>query len=130
QLSQIHERGVAGRNTLIPTQVTIARGLYGVDDTPSDNRDHPLAPIPALIDNNLNGGAGINLGPDGVSFQNIAADLGRIDRVDEIRILVRDAGGNPLRNGGGPVTWDAYTSQDGQLWTPLAGARTTFSAPL
>ena len=130
QLSQIHERSVGGKSTLIPTQQSIARALYGVDDTPNDDRDHPLSPIPALIDNNLGAGAGINLGPDGISFQNIAVDLGRIDRVDEIRVVVRDAAGNPPRNGGGPVTWDAYTSQDGDVWTPLPGAQTTFIAAL
>lgn len=127
QLSQIHERSVGG--SAIPTQVIVARALYGVDDTPADGRDHPLAPAPLLTDDNLNAGAGISLGPEAVSFQNLALDLGRIDRVDEIRVLVRDSGGNPLRNGGGPVTWDAYTSQDGLTWTPLV-AQTTFSAPL
>jgi hypothetical protein len=130
QLSQIHERSAGGNATSIPTQVPVARALYAVDDTPADDRDHPLAVYPSLIDGNFGASSGINLGPDGISFQNLAVDLGRIDRVDEIRVVVRDASGNPLRNGGGPVTWDAYSSQDGEIWTPLSGAQTTFSAPL
>ena len=64
-----------------------------------------------------------------MSFQNIVLDIGHIDRVDEIRVIVRDPAGNPLRNGGGPVVWDVYTSSDGQLWTPLI-SDTTFSNPL
>jgi hypothetical protein len=130
QLSQIRERSLGGKTTFIPTQQSIARALYGIDDTPSDDRDHPLGSAPALTDGNLATGSGINLGPDGLSFHNIAVDLGRIDRVDEIRVVVRDAAGNPPRNGGGPVTWDAYTSQDGDVWTPIAGAQTAFSAAL
>lgn len=128
QLSRIDERAGA-QTSSIPTPVAISRALYGIDDTPTDDRDHPLAVYPTLLDNHLNVSSGIDLGPEGVSFHNIAIDLGRIDRVDEMRILVRDAAGNILRNGGGPVTWDAYTSQDGNVWTPLV-ARTTFNAPL
>jgi hypothetical protein len=128
QLAHIDESAAAGTSS-IPSPVAIGRALYGVDDTPADDRDHPLAVYPSLIDGSTNAPTGINLGPDAVSFQNLAIDLARIDRVDEIRVLVRDGGGNPMRNGGGPVTWDAYTSQDGLLWTPLA-SQTSFNAAL
>jgi hypothetical protein len=130
QLSRIDERATGGATASVPTLVPLARALYTVDDTPTDDGDHPLVPYPLLTDGNVNASAGISVGPDGVSFHNLALDLGRLDRVDEIRVIVRDPGGAPLRNGGGAVTWDAYTSQDGQLWTPLSDARTTFNAPL
>lgn len=127
QLARVNERAAAG-TTSIPTQVAIGRALFGIDDTPTDDSDHPLDLAPALIDSNVGVSTGINLGPDGSSFYNIAVDLGRIDRVDEIDIIVRDAAGNPLHTGGGPITWDAYTSQDGQLWTPLV-SQAAFNAP-
>ena len=130
QLSRIDERATGGTASSVPTPVALSRALYAVDETPTDDHDHPLVPSPLLTDGNVNASAGISVGPDGVSFHNIALDLGRLDRVDEIRVVVRDSGGAPLRNGGGAVTWDAYTSQDGQLWTPLSDAKTTFSAPL
>lgn len=129
QRMNIDERSVGGKQSSVPTPVTIARALYGVDDTPTDDRDHPLAPYPLLIDGNIDGSAGISLSPDAISFQNIGIDLGRVDRVDEIRVIVRDAAGNPMRNGGGPVQWDLYTSEDGLLWT-LQASQTTFNAPL
>ena len=71
--------------TSIPTPVALARALYGVDDTPADDRDHPLSAYRALTDGNLNASAGMSLGPDAVSFQNLALDIGRVDRLDEVR---------------------------------------------
>ena len=130
QLARIDERATSGTATLVPTPVALSRALYAVDETPTDDHDHPLVPYPLLTDGNVNASAGISVGPDGLSFNNIAIDLGRLDRVDEIRVIVRDGAGAPLRNGGGAVTWDAYTSLDGLLWTPLSGAQTTFNAPL
>ncbi|HVR39082.1 MAG TPA: discoidin domain-containing protein [Thermoanaerobaculia bacterium] len=129
QLSSVEERSLDGGSS-VRTPVTIGRTLWAVDDTPSDSRDHPPSPIPALNDGNLDASSGISIGPDGASFQNIVLDLGRNDRVDEIRILVRDPAGNPLRNGGGPVAWDVYTSEDGQLWVPVAPVQTTFNSAL
>lgn len=129
QRSKIDERAIGIGQSAVATPVTISRALYGVDDTPSDDRDHPLMPYPLLIDGNFDTPAGIFLSPDAVSFQNIGLDFGRVDRVDEIRILVRDAAGNPLRNGGGPVQWDLYSSEDGILWTPQS-SQTTFNATL
>lgn len=129
QRMKIDERAVGGRQSSVPTPVTITRALFGIDDTPSDDRDHPLSPYPALIDNHIDAGAGPSLSPDSVSFQNFALDLGRSERLDEIRVIVRNSQGNPLRNGGGPVQWDLYTSEDGILWT-LQSATTSFNAPL
>jgi hypothetical protein len=129
QLMKINERAIGGNASSVPTPVPIARALYGVDDTPSDDRDHPLAPYPLLTDGNIDATAGISLSPDAVSFQNIELDFGSLNRVDEIRVIARDAAGNPLRNGGGPVQWDLYSSVDGVLWT-LQSSQTTFNAPL
>jgi len=129
QRMKIDERSIGGRQSSVPTPLAVSRALYGIDDTPTDDRDHPLAPYPLLTDGNIDASAGISLSPDSVSFQNLGIDLGRIDRVDEIRVIARDAAGNPLRNGGGPVQWDLYTSEDGQLWT-LRTSQTSFNAPL
>ena len=81
-----------------------------------------------MKDGDVNTSVGLSLGPDGASFLNLAGDIGRNERVDEIRIVVRDAAGNPLRTGGGPVTWDAYVSDDGQLWRPMADVTSSFDA--
>ena len=127
QLQHLTQSATAASS--VPTPVIISRATWGVDDTPTDDRDHPLTAAPLLTDGNVDTSAGISLGPESVSFQNIALDIGRIDRVDEIRVVVRDVAGNPMRNGGGPVTWDAYTSQDGTIWTPLPST-TTFNQAL
>lgn len=124
--SRIDERATGGHEASIPVQVTPPKALFGVDDTPTEHRDHPLSPYPLLRDSDINTSANIDLGPDGVSFYNIALDLGRVERLDEIRITVRDAAGNPLRGGGGPVTFDAYVSDDGNVWRLIADAQTTF----
>ncbi len=129
QLMKINERAIGDKASSVPTPVPIVRASYGIDDTPSDDRDHPLAPYPLLTDGNIDASAGISLSPDAVSFQNIELDFGSLNRVDEIRVIVRDATGNPLRNGGGPVQWDLYSSVDGVLWT-LQSSSTTFNAPL
>lgn len=129
-INDADETAMGDASQAIPIPVPISRGLFGVDDTPSDDRDHPLSPYPGLVDGNLETSTVISLGPDSVSFQNLAIDIGRLERLDEIRIIVRDRSGNPLRNGGGPVTWDAWVSEDGLTWTPLAGANTTFNRTL
>jgi len=124
--SDIDERSTLGTDTIVPVPVQINRAVFGADDTPGDDRDHPLSTLATLRDGDINTSTGISLGPDGASFQNFGFDIGRTDRVDEVRIIVRDAAGNPLRTGGGPVTWDAYVSDDGQLWRPLGGVQNTF----
>lgn len=126
-LTSIDETPITNEASSVPIPVAISRALYGVDDTPLDDRDHPLSSYPMLIDGGLSTSAGIELSPTAPSFQNIALDLGRIERLDEIRIVVRDRNGNPLRNGGGPVTWDAYVSEDGQQWTLLSTAQSNFN---
>lgn len=125
-VAQIDERATGGQRARIPVQVTLHRALFSVDDTPNDNRDHPLAPYPALRDGDVNTSANLSLGPDAVSFYNLGADLGRVERLDELRITVRDSAGNPLRTGGGPVSFDAYVSDDGVLWQPVLDAEATF----
>ncbi len=120
------ERATGAEATLVPIPVPISRAVYGVDETPADTRDPALSPHPALDDGDINTSAAIALGPDGVSFQNIGFEIGRTERVDEVRIIVRDPVGNPLRTGGGPVTWDAYISEDGLLWRPLPGVTSSF----
>lgn len=127
QRTQIVERSLDGQGTSVPVPLVLSRAYWGVDDTPNDSRDHPLASYPTLTDGNVDTSAGIALGPDAVSFQNLAFDLGRDDLADEIRVVVRDAAGNPIRNGGGPVTWDLYSSEDGQLWTART-SQTTWNA--
>ncbi len=116
--SRFQERATAGGPVLIPAPVTIARADSGIDDTPLDDRDRPLLPNPALVDNNFNVSAGIAIGPEGQSYWNIAFDLGRFTQIDEIRVHVRDAANNAVRRGGG-VRWDLYRSEDGILWTPM-----------
>lgn len=126
--SEIDERATGGESVRVPVQVTFNRALFSIDDTPSDNRDHPLASYPALRDGDLNASANIPLGPDGVSFINLGVDLGRSERIDEVRVTVRDANGNPLRTGGGPVTFDAWISEDGVVWRPVSEVETNFDA--
>jgi len=130
QLITLNERAVGGTTTSVPTPQPIGRALWTIDDTPLDSRDHPPVVYPSLIDNNLTTSTGISIGPDGSSFQNIVIDIGRVDRVDEIRVIVRDPAGNPLQHGGGAVTWDVYASDDGQLWRTVPSGRTSFNAPL
>jgi len=130
QLLTLAESAVRGTPASVPTLLSISRASWAVDDTPLDGRDHPPAVYPGLIDSNLNTSTSLSVGPDGTSFQNLVVDLGRVDRADEIRIVVRDQAGNPLQHGGGAVTWDLYTSDDGQLWRAISSAQTTFNAPL
>lgn len=123
------ERGTSAGAASVPVPVR-ANHAYGVvDETPLDSRDHPRVEVPALIDGDLDHSAPISLGPSGVSFQNLELDIGHVDRVDEIRVVVRDELGNPLRNGGGPVAWDAYTSDDGMSWRLLT-SQVSFNAAL
>ena len=128
QVMKLDEAALAGASS-VPSPVIIAKALYSIDETPLDSRDHPPVANAGLTDSDLNRSTGISLGPDAVSFQNITLDIGHIDRLDEVRVVVRDAAGNPLRNGGGPVSFDVYESQDGDIWTAVA-SQTTFNAPL
>jgi hypothetical protein len=129
QLTRLDETALSNAPSSVPTPVVIAHVAHAIDETPLDGRDHPPVVNSALNDGDLNVSAAISLGPDAASFQNFVIDIGHIDRVDEIRVVVRDPSGNPMRNGGGPVSLDVYTSEDGQIWTPLRSS-TSFNAPL
>jgi hypothetical protein len=114
----------------VPVRVLIGRALYARDDTPLDGRDSPLADAPALADGDFQKPAGVPLGPDGTSYQNLAVDMGRLVSLDMFRVYVRDAGGAPVRSPGF-VRFDAYRSDDGLTWIPLpGGARSSFDAAL
>lgn len=114
----------------IPNPVPIARALTSVDDTPLDGRDRPLVSNPALIDGNDRLPAGISLGHESLSYQNIALDLGRVREIDEIRVLVRNANGEFVRFAG-PVRFDVFRSDDGERWVPLErSSRTEFEPAL
>ena len=110
------------------TPVVIAGAFSSIDDTPEDSRDNGGAPMPALIDGDLRTPTVIDIGPTGVSFENISVDLKRFAEVDTFRIDIRDSGGNVVPRGE-PVDFTVYTSTDAIRWTPLAGAQTTFIAP-
>jgi hypothetical protein len=108
----------------VPTQVAIPNAAVSHDETPSDSRDVPPLFTPALTDGNFAGSAGVSLGPDGLSFQNLFLDLQRFLAVDEVRIFVRDAGGNFVRTPG-LIEWTVYTSVNNLDWTPVPGASST-----
>ena len=127
---ELSEHASGSGDTAIPTPVAAARALWSVDDSPLNSTDHPGASASTLIDGNINRITVYTLGPEAASFQNFVLDLARIDRVDEIQIIVRDAAGNPLQHGGGSVLWDAYISQDGVVWTLVPSATTAFNPTL
>lgn len=128
--SDIVERTTATGTTEIPVPIRPRGAYHVVDDTPLDDRDHPLVAVPALRDGSLDVLTSVSLGPESASFQNLALDFGRREAVDQIRVVVRNESGNPLRNGGGAIVWDAYVSEDGVTWTPAAGVVSRFEAPL
>ena len=109
-----------GQAALVPTQVMISTALVSHDETPLDSRDVPPASTPALIDGDFNRSAAISIGPDGLSFANIALDFQRFVAVDQFRIFVRDSAGNFVKIGG-LVQWDVYTSGNGLDWTAVSG---------
>lgn len=114
----------------IPVLQAPVAGLYAVTDLPLDTSTAPMASTPALVDRNLTAPAGVPLGPDGVSFQNVGLDLGRSVIIDELQLHVRGPGGTPVPFGG-PILFTAYESLDGVRWTEIAGAEpAVFVAPL
>lgn len=128
-VSRIHEtlRAVSPVSEL--SEVDPASALYGVATTPGDTTATPFTSLPALVDGDAALSAGVAIGPDGVSFQNLALDMGRIVTLDAYRIHVRDALGNPHQSGG-PVSWSVYTSLDGQRWIPAGATVASFDAGL
>ena len=125
--TDIAQESLAGRAISSPVARAPSRGLYAVTDRPTDTTGRPLVPSPGLVDGNVEASTGISVGPDGVSFQNIGLDMGRLVAIDALRVTVRTSSGFPVVYGGG-ITWSAYSSTDGALWTPLAGASTSFDA--
>ncbi len=99
--------------------------LNGITDVPLDTTQNPLTQNSALIDRNFIASAGPSLGPDGSSFWNLAADMGRVLEIEQFRVNVRDANGN-LVPSGGLVTWSAFTSNDGQRWVQIPVDLETF----
>ncbi len=98
-----------------PREIMAQSAYYVVTSTPNDTSTTPSTPIPALIDRNFTASTGISLGPDGLSNQNLALDMGRIETLDEMRVFVRDALGN-LIAWGGPISWSVFVSTDGVSW--------------
>lgn len=124
--TRLDERASSGQPVRVPIRVLVGRALYAHDDTPQDGRDKPLQDLGALIDGDFLKPAGVSLGPDGTSYQNIAADMGRFIPLDEFRVYVRDVSGAPVKTPG-MVRFDAYRSDDGLTWIPVAGgSRTSF----
>lgn len=130
-LDYLESRSEAAATTArIPALQAPVAGLYAVTDLPLDTSATPMASTPALVDRNLTAPAGVALGPDGASFQNVGLDLGRSVIIDELQLHVRGAGGTPVPFGG-PVIFTAYESLDGTRWTEIAGAEpAAFVAPL
>ena len=114
----------------VPTQVRVVSALYSHDETPADSRDVPPVAAPLLIDGDFVRSAAIPLGPEGMSFQNIAIDLQHFAALDSFRIFVRDSAGSLVKIGG-LVRFDVYTSANGLDWTPAPGlAATTYVTTL
>ncbi len=127
--SQIDESAGGALPVSEPRELEPLSAYYVVSSTPADTTATPSTSVPALIDGNYVASTGISLGPDGVSSQNLAFDMGRVITLDEFRVYLRDPAGNPLQEGG-PVTWTAYTSLDGLRWTPTSSAGSRFDLGL
>ena len=108
-----------------PSEIQPIAGLFVVNPIPIDTTLTPMQPEPRLIDGNLDVSAGISLGPDGVSFQNIGVDMGRATTLDQLRVVVRGAAGQFVQFGG-PVNWSAFVSQDGTRWIQINAAAGRF----
>jgi phage shock protein A len=106
--------------------VPISVGLYSRDDTPLDSRDSPPIGEPKLVDGDLAGRVPINVGPTGLLYQNLIADMGRVVALDMLRVTIRDSSGNLVPTAG-LVRWDVFTSVDGLDWIRMpTGAQTNF----
>jgi hypothetical protein len=127
--TDVAQDSLAGYAVSSPVQRFPSRGLYGVTDRPSDTTGRPLVPAPALVDGNVEVSSGISLGPDGVSFQNLGVDMGRLVSIDALRVTVRTSSGYPATYAGG-IVWSAWASDDGLLWNPIGGASTSFDPTL
>ena len=125
--TDIAQQSLAGAPVSSPEPRSPSRELYVVWNQPTNTTGQPLVPAPGLVDGNIEVSTGISVGPDGFSFQNIGLDMGRLVPIDALRVTVRTSSGFPVSYGGG-ITWSAYSSADGALWTPIGGASTSFDA--
>ncbi len=113
----LRERSHAAAGSVnAPRTLVPARALFVQTPLPIDTTSTPMTAVAALIDRDLDNSAGVDLGPNGVSFNNLAVDMGRTARVDEIAVYVRDASQRFVTDGG-TITWSAWYSQDGRIWT-------------
>jgi hypothetical protein len=127
--SWIRERNMSGTPAPFAIELTVVAGLYERDDTPNDTSTTPLQPAPALVDRNFATSTGISIGPAGLSFQNIALDMGRVVTVDGLTVDVRSSTGNPVPFAG-PIAWTAWWSNDGATWARAGGESTAFDPAL
>jgi hypothetical protein len=126
--TRLEENSRTGEPVSVPSAASIARALFAFDETPAEDRDHPLVEMPALVDRNYGQATGIALGTDGSSFQNIGADMRRFQALDTFRIHVRDAAGHPVPVGG-LIRWDVYASDDGIVWALVPGGASSSYVP-
>ncbi len=125
--SRIDERGVGAGAVPVAERIRVVEASSGIDQTPEDARDQPLAPAGGLIDG-LFVPTGISLGPSGQTFRNVALDFGRVAEVDEVRLHVRDPAGELVPTGG-QLDWRVYTSDDTRDWVRVfVGVVTRFDA--
>jgi hypothetical protein len=127
--TDVAQESLSGVAVSSPVQRFAARGLYGVNDQPSDTTGRPLVPAPTLVDGNVEASSGISLGPDGVSFQNLGVDMGHLVSIDALRVTLRTSSGYPITYTGG-IVWSVWASDDGLIWNPVGGASTSFDATL
>ena len=122
------ETQLAGQGS-VPSEIQPVVGLFVVNPIPIDTSATPMQPEPRLIDGVLEVSAGISLGPDGVSFQNIGVDMGRATTLDQLRVVVRGGSGQFVQFGG-PVSWTVWVSQDGTRWIQVDEALARFDLGL
>lgn len=124
---RIEERAFDGA-ARVPNPISIGAAFQTLDATPEDDVDQPLVGNAQLRDGDLTAAAGAPLGPTAPVDLNLAVDLGRFAQVDELRIIARDPGGNPIATGGA-VVWDLYTSDDFVRWRRVtSGVASRFDA--
>ena len=129
QRMKIDERSVGGKTSSVPTPVPIARASYGVDDTPSDDRDHPLSPYPLLTDGNID--ASRRDLP--LSRRRLVPEHRARPREPEPRRRGSDHRARPGRQSAAqrrrPGAVGPLHERGRRLWTPQS-SQTTFNAPL
>jgi hypothetical protein len=108
-----------GPSAVVPVQLLPVAGLYANVNPPNNTTLTPMTPLPSLIDRDIDTSTGVDLGPTGMSYQNIGVDMGRLAFLDSFYVYVRDASGRFVPSPG-PISWTAWSSQDGNQWTPLA----------